>query len=147
MEYPIEPAPAGCSDEQKAIWDVFCEARNVAMRKNHDYGGSVFQSPPIAPQMAPESAILVRCGDKINRLRVLLSGEPALVKESIEDTVMDAGTYFLLYLACKRLHNVRCEDVAGGLCATCANWKTCPVSQDEPVKECVEYRGGRNEPK
>lgn len=70
------------------------------LRKNHDYGSSVWQVPVLAPDCDPAIAIRVRMSDKINRLQTLLSGKTAEVSsESIDDTLRDLGAYCLLYLA------------------------------------------------
>lgn len=75
----------------------------LLLRKNHDYGSSVWTEPFFCPGMDVGSAILVRMSDKAERLRNLIkkeqSGGSAEVEESLEDTFMDLGTYCLLYLS------------------------------------------------
>jgi len=66
------------------------------LRKNRDYGSSVFKTPLLAPSLDPGTAILVRMSDKIERL----SHNNALeINETRDDTMMDLGAYALLYLA------------------------------------------------
>ncbi len=70
------------------------------LRKNSDYGSSVWKTPVLAPDCDPAIAIRVRMSDKINRLQTLLAGKSAEVSgESIDDTLKDLGAYCLLYLA------------------------------------------------
>lgn len=69
------------------------------LKKNADYGSSVFKTPRLAPETDPGTAIRVRMADKVERLERLLGGEPAEVKESINDTMLDLAGYAILYLA------------------------------------------------
>lgn len=73
------------------------------LRKNLDYGSSVWHSPVLADGLDPGMAIRVRMSDKISRLQSLLSvKQPAgrrVKDESIDDTIADLGAYCLLYLA------------------------------------------------
>lgn len=71
------------------------------IRKNRDYGSSVWERPALAPDCPSRTGILIRMGDKWSRLCTLLSGKVREVKdESIEDTMRDLGAYALLWLAC-----------------------------------------------
>jgi hypothetical protein len=96
-------APAGLSRDQKQIWDTFERAKLTAIRKNFDYGSSVWEPPIMAPEMSSQSSIEVRMSDKIRRI-VQLKGAGAAVKdETVEDTFMDLGVYcFLWVIAHKR---------------------------------------------
>lgn len=70
------------------------------LRKNHDYGGSAWKTPALAPECDPGTAIRVRMSDKIARLEQLLSGKaPHVSEETLDDTIRDLGAYCLLYLA------------------------------------------------
>ena len=69
------------------------------LRKNADYGSSVFKSPKLKPSLSPGDAILVRASDKIERLSNLMDKGQGEIDESIEDTMSDLGSYCLLYLA------------------------------------------------
>lgn len=88
------------SDEQRRIAERGLGWVSLLLRKNRDYGGSAWQPAEFVPQLEPGSVILVRMGDKIARLRRLLSGQSASIKdESVDDTIRDLGAYCLLYLA------------------------------------------------
>lgn len=104
-ELDVAPAPDWLSGDQKEIWDVFEKCKIVALQKNHDYGGSVFEAPILTPDMPIDSAIMVRISDKINRLIHLLGGGTQCVKdEKIEDSLLDLSTYCkLAYIARKRM--------------------------------------------
>lgn len=86
--------------DQQRIAEQALRMLLTLLKKNHDYGCSVWQTPVLAPRMDPGDAILVRMSDKVNRLATLL-GKPgaAQVDESIEDTLADLGAYAILYLA------------------------------------------------
>lgn len=87
-------------DDQKRIAEFGLATIATLLRKNSDYGCSVWKSPVLAPKMAPGDAILVRMSDKVNRLSTLLArDEKPEVAESIEDTLADLGAYSILYLA------------------------------------------------
>ena len=77
---------------------IAAEMRETFVRKNHDYGNSVFQSPEMAPDIQPEEAVRVRISDKLGRLKTLLSGEQAQVSESIRDTYADLVNYLIILL-------------------------------------------------
>ena len=72
----------------------------TVLRKNHDYGGSVWKKPRLAPHLDTGDSILVRLGDKIERLESLIAKEKnEVVDESLNDTFKDLCGYILLYLA------------------------------------------------
>lgn len=92
------------SSEQQVIAQVGIEWLATLLRKNDDYGNSVFRSPVLARKLSPGDACLVRMSDKIERLDNLInSGAKPQVAESIDDTISDLGAYCLLYLAGKRI--------------------------------------------
>ena len=95
----LEPAPAppGLTIDQEAIWHLFERQKILALKKNHDYGSSVFQKPWMAPKLDGGSAILVRMSDKIERIRHLLD-DKNLVNEGLADSFGDLGTYAFLYI-------------------------------------------------
>ena len=70
----------------------------MLLRKNSDYGSSVFQTPILAPCLPAKTAILVRMSDKIARFNNLsqLSKE-ACVDESLDETIDDFAGYAILY--------------------------------------------------
>lgn len=74
----------------------------LLIAKNTDYGDSAFKAPPLVPCLSPAAAILVRIGDKIERLENLAkkAGELAFCvdSETVEDTVADLAGYCILYL-------------------------------------------------
>jgi len=93
------PAPTGLTLDQRAIWYLFERQKIVALKKNHDYGSSVFQQPVMAPNVDGGSAILVRMSDKIKRiLKLTRTGLNAVKDESLADTFCDLGTYAFLYV-------------------------------------------------
>lgn len=71
----------------------------TVLKKNSDYGSSVFKTPVLTPGLSPGDGILVRLSDKIERLQRLLGGKSAEVDESIEETMQDLAGYAILYLA------------------------------------------------
>lgn len=77
---------------------IMSEVRGIFIKKNHDYGNSVFHSPEMAPDIQPEEAVRVRISDKLGRLKTLLSGEQAQVSESIRDTYLDLVNYLVILL-------------------------------------------------
>ena len=75
----------------------------LLIAKNRDYGDSAFKSPPLAPCLSATAAILVRMGDKIERLETLArklanDDEIAVASETIEDTIADLAGYCVLLL-------------------------------------------------
>jgi hypothetical protein len=67
------------------------------VKKNRDYGSSIFDSPKFAPDLDPGIAIRVRRSDKEARKQELLTraGKPD-VDESINDTQLDIIAYDVL---------------------------------------------------
>ena len=84
---------------KESIHQEICEQmHNTYRRKNHDYGDSFATLRQEYP-----NAILIRLGDKYNRLKALMSGEAAQVKdESIDDTLLDLANYCILELVERR---------------------------------------------
>ena len=83
---------------QKAIAETGLDWVETILKKNKDYGNSVFKKPILLPSMGVGRAILVRMSDKIERLRNLADIKDGEVKESKLDTISDLGAYCLLYL-------------------------------------------------
>lgn len=78
--------------------EICKQMHNTYRRKNHDYGDSFATLRQEYP-----NAILIRLGDKYNRLKALMSGEVAQVKdESIDDTLLDLANYCILELVERR---------------------------------------------
>lgn len=86
-------------EDQAAIAQEVVKWGAMLLRKNKDYGSSVWESPLLAPYCDPAIAVRVRMSDKINRLIALYSRPPEVVDESIDDTIRDLGAYCLLELA------------------------------------------------
>jgi hypothetical protein len=93
---------AMCADadpDQRRIAEVGVRWLAMILRKNHDYGSSVWKEPILTPGLDVGVAIRVRMSDKVSRLRNLLKGIKNLVEtETIDDTFADLGAYCLLYL-------------------------------------------------
>ena len=96
--YAPIPAPAELNEDQRAIWDIFEAQKVKVLKKNSDYGSSVFKQPVLSPGMDAGAAILVRAGDKIERIRSLQQRGQLVADESLKDTVGDLGAYAFLYL-------------------------------------------------
>ena len=74
--------------------------KGMLFRKNTDYGMSAFKNPPLAPDLPPEAAILVRIGDKIGRLQTIAKNKTLKeTGERYEDTMWDLAGYIILYFA------------------------------------------------
>lgn len=84
--------------EQQRIAEKGLSWVALMLRKNADYGSTVFTSPKLTPHLDAGTAILVRMSDKIDRLTNLLNGHKPLVDEKLEDTLSDLAVYGLLYL-------------------------------------------------
>lgn len=85
--------------DQKRIAEAGRDFIETLLRKNKDYGSSVWQRPILVPDLDIGDVILVRMGDKINRIQTLLKQPPEVADESLRDTVKDLGAYCLLWLA------------------------------------------------
>lgn len=86
-------------EDQKLIAQLGLEWICLLLRKNNDYGSSVFHEPILAPEMSTLAAIDVRMSDKIARIRNLKGASTAEVKdETLDQTYMDLGACCLLRL-------------------------------------------------
>lgn len=83
---------------QKLIAETSISITEILLRKNKDYGDSVFKTPILAPHVEVLDAILVRASDKIGRFRNLKESERQVTDESILDTLTDLIGYLTLYL-------------------------------------------------
>ena len=91
QESTLTPLQQRMASQSRRILDLL-------LRKNRDYGSSVFMSPEFAPEMSPESAVRVRLGDKTARIRNLLaSSNASVVSESVDDTIDDMIGYLILW--------------------------------------------------
>lgn len=85
-------------EDQKRIADEVVRWGTMLLKKNRDYGSSVWNPPMFAPDCDAGTAIRVRMSDKASRLIALLGKNPE-VNESTDDTLRDFGAYCLLELA------------------------------------------------
>lgn len=69
----------------------------ILLKKNKDYGSSVFEPPELDPTASPSVGILARMSDKVRRIRQLRQ-HGAEVAESLDETVLDLGGYSILWL-------------------------------------------------
>ena len=91
----------GAKNETKVDLHKFlCERiHSVYEAKNKDYGDSFSSLRKEFPE-----AILIRLGDKYNRLKALMKNGKAEVKdESIEDTLLDLANYCLMEVIERRI--------------------------------------------
>ena len=80
------------------IREKFTEISDLVVKKNTDYGDSVFSPPFMCPGISAGVAIRVRMSDKIKRI-IQLESNPAQVKsESLADTYRDLIGYSILRL-------------------------------------------------
>lgn len=91
------------TDRAVQIFNVCQNLAELLIAKNRDYGDSAFKSPPLAPCLSATAAILVRMGDKIERLETLarkLANDDAIAvaSEPVEDTIADLAGYCVLLL-------------------------------------------------
>lgn len=86
-------------EDQQTLADVGLQWIETMLRKNADYGSSIFSTKSLAGDVDASARILVRMDDKINRLYTLAKkNNESEVDESFSDTVQDLGVYCLLYL-------------------------------------------------
>jgi len=75
-----------------------CDAlKKLLLAKNSDYGSSFAKSPVLCPKARPQSAILVRMSDKINRIANLTTIDKTEVNETINETMVDLAGYCILF--------------------------------------------------
>lgn len=97
LQYAIVKDTPESGRAQRAITYKMMDWTLTLLKKNMDYGSSVFQRPVLANEIEPTAAIRVRISDKINRMNKLFTSDKPLVEnESLIDTVDDAGCYFAL---------------------------------------------------
>lgn len=69
------------------------------LKKNADYGSSVWEPPVLAPNMSRGDSILVRMSDKVKRIQTIQrNGKAEISSEALEDSIRDLAAYGLLYL-------------------------------------------------
>lgn len=84
------------------IESTFLQGVSIIKNKNQDYAGvgdpwKNFKSANIVG-VDYKRAILVRVMDKISRISNLLEKEPAVVEESVNDTLIDTINYLAILL-------------------------------------------------
>ena len=79
---------------------------DTLLRKNKDYGSSVFEPPELDHTISPEVGLFCRLSDKIRRIRQLRATKTAEVAESLYDSIADMGGYSILLLVFKRLESI-----------------------------------------
>lgn len=84
--------------DQQRIATVGLQVVSTLLRKNADYGSSVFKSPIMAKHLDPGTGILVRLSDKVERFSNL-SDKEGEIDESLDDTLKDMAGYAILYIA------------------------------------------------
>ena len=100
MDTLVEALQGCYGDDPQRIATAALRWAETLINKNRDYGSSIWEMPLFAPNMDCSDAILIRMSDKISRLANLLKGHVITVKsETFEDTVVDLGSYCLLWLA------------------------------------------------
>ena len=85
--------------DQQRIARVVLQWGATILRKNADYGSSVWKTPVLAPRLEAATAILVRMSDKVERLARHFDGYDHEVGESVANDMGDLGSYCLLWLA------------------------------------------------
>jgi hypothetical protein len=81
-----------------AVWEVIDELGNLLITKQSDYGpGNVNNAFG-----GPMNGLMVRIGDKFERLKNLLSNNKHTNYESVEDSFMDLANYAVIALMVKR---------------------------------------------
>jgi len=92
--------PATCSDTEFAtnVWEIMDEIGNLLITKQADYGpGNINNAFG-----GPINGLLVRIGDKFERLKNLYKGNHAPQYEPIEDSFKDMANYAVIALMVQR---------------------------------------------
>lgn len=76
----IDALRGDLGDDQQRIAETGLTWLDLLLRKNKDYGSTVFRRPHLARHCDPATGILVRMSDKIDRLTNLLSGNVSEVQ-------------------------------------------------------------------
>jgi hypothetical protein len=92
------PAPRELSPDQTLIWNMFEQAKVMAIKKSFDYGSSIWESPILAPEMSSQSSIEVRLSDKIRRIIQLKAVGATVKEETLKDTFIDLGVYAFMWV-------------------------------------------------
>lgn len=95
--------PGACRNTEVIMVEEAIKIVFTLIRKNRDYGSSVFDAPRLTPHLDPGVAIDVRLSDKLNRLEQLSRTDPEIKSESIDDTKLDIIGYLILQRVHRRL--------------------------------------------
>lgn len=121
------------------IQQTYAKGVTIIQKKNADYANSTnpfrnFESASIVG-ISVDRAILLRVLDKLSRAGNLLDKSPAVVDESLEDTLIDAINYLAILKAYRERNRVSEVSVAATSCYICGsrhNTMDCP---DFPLKK------------
>ena len=92
------------------ILDEVNHLGETLLRKNSDYGDSVFSHPILYADVSPEAAVLVRLSDKFQRLVSLLHKKTSSpLCESTDDTLLDIAGYCVLLRVIRKQLAARME--------------------------------------
>ena len=80
----------------KTQCDALC---SLLLQKNKEYGSAIEESPYLAPEVPPTTAVFVRLSDKCKRIQNLRTVKDIGVEESLEDSIRDVAGYCILLLA------------------------------------------------
>lgn len=122
----VAPPALGQSDEGRVVTDALIGQRGriqqllaeqglhltaTLLRKNKDYGSSVFDPPDLDGSISPETGLLCRISDKVRRIRQLRSAPPEVAGESLNDSFRDLGGYSILWLVLQAVLKERKDEV------------------------------------
>ena len=94
------------SEPQKLIKEIGIGVVDLLLKKNKDYGSSVFESPVLFPELKAKDCILIRMSDKIKRFSNLVcSNKTPEVNETIADTMKDLAGYAILWLVANEMED------------------------------------------
>ncbi len=98
--------PDTITEPQQMIKEIGTGVVDLLLKKNKDYGSSVFESPILFPELKAKDCILIRMSDKIKRFSNLVStNKTPEVNESIEDTMKDLAGYAILWLVANAMES------------------------------------------
>ena len=98
--YRQDGKPIGSADTSFAssVWEIMDEIGNLLISKQQDYGpGNINNAFG-----GPINGLLVRIGDKFERLKNLYKGSHAPKHESVEDSFKDMANYAVIALMVER---------------------------------------------
>lgn len=102
----------GSSASQTRIAVTAIELIALLLRKNTDYGCSIFGGSRLLPESPAKARILLRLEDKIARLEQLSRSDAMVPAETFRDTMRDLVGYGILWLTADAMD---AEVVAKGL--------------------------------